>query len=239
MADITQHAKILVQTKGEPELMPFGDEIHKVGFSGVENETTKSYHAFRFKDNSEVVDAIVVGEVLDADYETIVKGEYTNYKVVQVYRDGQPVFAKSGGFKGGRGGYGKSPEEREEIARAVALKVAVGNTPEGTTPAKVITEATKYLDFLRAPKTADPKVSEPALKSHGLVTSSGDVVTRDALKGLAALARELNVATDWLKAAALRLYGKGDIKTITETELSDLTDKLGIEAERLKEESPF
>ena len=236
MADITQHAKILVQTKGEPELMPFGDQIHKVGFSGVENETTKSYHAFRFQDNSEVVDAIVVGEVLDADYETIVKGEYTNYKVVQVYKDGQPVFAKGGGFKGGRGGYGKSPEEREEISRAVSLKAAVDNTPEGTKPEKVIEEAKKYLDFLRVAKAADPKAPEPAPPPE---PSTSPVVTKDALKGLAALAKELGVSTDWLKAAALRLYGKGDIKTITEAELSDLTDKLGKEAERLKEESPF
>ncbi|KKK64524.1 hypothetical protein LCGC14_2983330, partial [marine sediment metagenome] len=139
-------------------------------------------------------------------------------------------------------GYGKSPEEREEISRAVALKAAVDNTPEGTTPAKVITEATKYLDFLRVAKAADPKVSEPAQvvpEPQLSDPSTSPVVTKDALKGLGALAKELGVPTDWLKAAALRLYGKGDINTITEAELSDLTDKLGKEAERLKEESPF
>ncbi len=250
MADITQHAKILVQTKGEPELMPFGDQIYKVGFSGIESETTKSYHAFRFKDNSEVVDAIVVGEVLDADYETIVKGEFTNYKIVQIYKDGQPVFAKGGGFKGGRGGYGKSPEEREEISRAVALKAAVNYTMNddvtARSPQEVIGVANVFLPFLTGgtaipvepavTKASTPKAPKAAAKQSD---PTSPVVTADALKGLWGVAKDGNVKKEWLVAASVTLFQKADIKTITEDELSILTDKLAGEITRLNEENPF
>ena len=242
-----KHTQILVKSKGDPE--PFGKENErgergkKLEFFGDANGNSHTFVCFR----PALFDGIVVGQTIDTDYDITetVSGDntYVNYKVNQIYdKDGKELAQAGGpgGPGGRRGGYGKSPEEREEIARAVALKVAVGNTPEGTTPAKVITEATKYLDFLRAPKTADPKVSGPAqVAPEPPDPSTSPVVTRDALKGLAALAKELGVSTDWLKAAALRLYGKGDIKTIVEIELSDLTDKLGIEAERLKEESPF
>ncbi|KKK82539.1 hypothetical protein LCGC14_2802380 [marine sediment metagenome] len=197
-----------------------------------------------------MVDAIVVGEVLDADYETIVKGEYTNYKVVQVYKDGQPVFSKGTGFKGGRGGYGKSPEEREEISRAVALKAAVNYTMNddvtARSPQEVIEVANVFLPFLTG-GTAPPitpivtKASGP--KAPKAVAEQPDptspVVTADALKGLWAVAKDGNVKKEWLVAASVTLFQKADIKTITEDELSIITDKLAGEITRLNEENPF
>lgn len=222
MADITQHAKILIQSKGNPELMPFGDQVNKVTFTGVENGVIRSYHAFRFKDNSEVVDAIVVGEVLDADYDTIVKGEYTNYKIVQAYKDGQPVFAKGGGRKGG---YGKSPEEQEAIARAVAFKGSIdlavaGKVDPGDMGKHIIDQATVFMGFLSQTPVATTAPIEPLASVDPPKASAAD------LKAFTAFVKGNNIEPADVKATCLLLTGKDNAKDLTKAEVSTLIDKL-------------
>ena len=143
-----EHAKVLVISKGAPELMPFGDKIYKTEFKGSEGGNTATYHTF----SSNVAEAIVVGEVIDCDYEVTesADGQFINRKIKQVYQDGQGVVGSGsgGGQKGGRS-YGKTPEDSADIARAVALKAAVdmaGHVEIGTVD--VVKLAESYLPFL-------------------------------------------------------------------------------------------
>jgi len=249
-----KHTQILVKSKGDPE--PFGKENErgergkKLEFFGDANGNSHTFVCFR----PALFDGIVVGQAIDADYDITetVSGDntYVNYKVNQIYdKDGKEL-AQAGDSSGKRRSFGKSPEEREEISRAVALKAAVNYTMNddvtARSPQEVIEVANVFLPFLTG-GTAPPitpivtKASGP--KAPKAVAEQPDptspVVTADALKGLWAVAKDGNVKKEWLVAASVTLFQKADIKTITEDELSIITDKLAGEITRLNEENPF
>ncbi|KKK68401.1 hypothetical protein LCGC14_2944440, partial [marine sediment metagenome] len=118
-----EHAKVLVISKGAPELMPFGDNINKTTIKGSEGGADGvaeyDYHTFSGK----VADALVVGSVVDCDYDVTesADGQFINRKIKQAYIDGQGV-AGGGGQKGGGGYRGKSPEELLSMNQSTAAK---------------------------------------------------------------------------------------------------------------------
>lgn len=120
MAEIKEkrpHAQLVVKTAGEPVVFGSGGG-KKLQFACDDNI---SYATF----NPSLFGSITAGVTLDADVEVRVNGEYTNYVVTQIYRDGNPVAgAKKWGGEGG--GYrGKSPEETKAIADQVRIKAIV------------------------------------------------------------------------------------------------------------------
>ena len=128
-----------------------------------------------------------------------------------------------------------------QIARAVALKAAV-EMGGGVSPAGIIKFAKEFLPFLLGEPPKALTVEQTAPKTEDALTSP--VVTKEALAGLWAVAKDAEEWSapqkdkkQWLSAASLRLFGKGDIKEITMMELSDLIGKLGEHIEKEKKEA--
>jgi len=100
------------------EIQKVGDkQIPKLSFKARGNEAEEAISYFTFK--SSLFDYIKTGQTITADVETEQRGEYTNRRIVQVYKDGQPVVSKGQGRS-----YGKSPEELEQQARLMILAYA-------------------------------------------------------------------------------------------------------------------
>ncbi len=136
-----------------------------------------------------------------------------------------------------------------QIARAVALKAAVdvviANDSENKLPTpadRVIAMARAFVPFLMATPTLTEHVK--ALVEDGVLES--DVVDPDALKGLAAVAKDakewdatVKEKNQWLKDTAKEAFGK-DINKITEDELGDLTGRLAEHIESYQaDDNPF
>jgi len=97
------------------EIQKVGDkQIPKLSFKARGNEAEEAISYFTFK--SSLFDYIKIGQTITADIETEQRGEYTNRRIVQVYKDGQGVVSKGQGRS-----YGKSPEELEQQARLMIL----------------------------------------------------------------------------------------------------------------------
>ena len=136
-----------------------------------------------------------------------------------------------------------------QIARAVALKAAVdvviANDGENKLPTpadRVIAMARAFVPFLMGTPTLTEHAN--ALVKEGVLES--DVVDPDALKGLAAIAKDakewdatVKEKNQWLKDTAKEMFGK-DINKITEDELGQLTAKLAEHIENQQtEDNPF
>ncbi len=130
-----------------------------------------------------------------------------------------------------------------QIARAVALKVAQAAYGETCPTSFVLVEYAKELvPFLMGIPTLTEHVE--TLVKEGVLESA--VVDPDALKGLAAIAKDaekwdatVKEKNQWLKDTAKEMFGK-DIKEITEDELGQLTAKLAEHIEsKQTEDNPF
>ncbi len=247
-----EHAKVLVISKGAPELMPFGDNINKTTIKGSEGGADGvveyDYHTF----SGRVADALVVGSVADCDYDVTesADGQFINRKIKQVYTDGQGVVG-GGGQKGGRS-YGKSPEEIASIERQVAFKGAIELASSGKIEVGgIISQSANFMAFLKSKVTPPLATATPTLTEHAKVlvedgVLESAVVDQAALKGLAAIAKDAKewpatVAekNQWLKDTAKEMFGK-DIKEITEDELGRLTAMLAEHIENQQTEgNPF
>ena len=119
MASIVEKAErkpIKIKTAGKTT--PFGTGGgQKLSFSG---EDGISYTTFV----KSLFEYFIVGTEVDVDVELRKSGEYSNWIVTQMYKDGKPLAEKSKGYGGsGGGGYrGKSPEEVSSIENQVRVK---------------------------------------------------------------------------------------------------------------------
>ncbi len=136
-------------------------------------------------------------------------------------------------------GYNLRPDNNKDaqIARAVALKAAVelavgGKVDCGDMGKHIVAQAQEFLPFLLGTTTLTEHVK--TLVKEGELESP--VVDKDALAGLAALAKDGGVDKQWLRDTAQEMFSK-EIKAITELELGELTAKLAVEIER--QEIPF
>ena len=119
-----------------------------------------------------------------------------------------------------------------QIARAVALKAAVDNSPEGTRPQVNVTEAEFYLTFLCAGATA-PAAPPPVDTPKASVSD---------LKALTDFVKSNDIQPADVKATSLLLTGKENARDLTKAEVSTLIDLLteGLSPpDRTPEELPF
>ena len=75
------------------------------------------------KDLAEIITKEGVGSKVELEYTTTVKGDFTNRKVTQVYKDGTTLVTQKSSQGASYKSQGKSPDERASIERQVALKV--------------------------------------------------------------------------------------------------------------------
>jgi len=171
------------------EIQKVGDkQIPKLSFKARGNEAEEAISYFTFK--SSLFDYIKIGQTITADIETEQRGEYTNRRIVQVYKDGQGVVSKGQGRS-----YGKSPEELEQQARLMILAyskdlvVADKISLEG-----MLKEADRMYTWL---KMTDKIVAPPIVESKEAKTSA--LIDMDWLKESL---EELNWAdvSKWLKS---------------------------------------
>ena len=129
------------------------NNIPKLSFRVEGQEERHSYFTFRPR----LFELIKEGQIIEADIETSVHGDYTNHKVTQIYKDGQPAI--------GRGrSYGKSPEELEQQARVMVLSYAKDLAVAQLIPGENIT---KQADIFYAwLKGNGNKPTPPAKKSQ-------------------------------------------------------------------------
>ena len=146
--------KTLTVTELKPVEKVGQKQIPKLSFRAKDGETEHWYQTFR----SSLFDAIKEGETITADVEISTREyqgqEYTDRKVTQIYRDGQPV--------GGKQFRGKSPEELELSAKsyvlsyakdlAVADKIAVGD---------ILPQADIFYSWIKGNQVTTNKTPEP------------------------------------------------------------------------------
>jgi hypothetical protein len=106
-----ERKQIVIAQVHEPRLFKTttGKELHAYTITGVDH--------IIYKTCSDTIGKLfVVGKTLDADIETVTKGDYTNHNIKQVYEGGKPVSGSQ------RKWSGKSKEELESIENQVAVK---------------------------------------------------------------------------------------------------------------------
>ena len=98
------------------EIEQVGDKnLPRLTFQANDGKGDRWYYTFKQK----VFDLIKVDAVVDCDVEHLIKDGVTAYRVIQAYKDGQPVV---GAAK--KRSYGKSTEELDQMARTMSLSYA-------------------------------------------------------------------------------------------------------------------
>ncbi|MDD5220257.1 MAG: hypothetical protein PHV11_06810 [Candidatus Bipolaricaulis sp.] len=142
------------------EQQPIGDKgAIKLAFLAKDGEDSNLWYLTFSK---ALFDNIKAGAVIDAEVEVSEReyngNKYTDRKVTQIYKDGQPV-----GNKGQFGrGYGRSPEQERLIVRQTCLKCAVEARP-GATNKEILETATIFAEWVNGKAEVKPETSkEPA-----------------------------------------------------------------------------
>ena len=94
------------------------------GFTAqIEDAETPVKFQTTSKELAEIITKEGMGSKVELEYTTTVKGDFTNRKVTQVYKDGTTLVTQRSSQGGGYKSQGRSPDERASIERQVALKV--------------------------------------------------------------------------------------------------------------------
>ena len=94
------------------------------GFTAlVEGAETPVKFQTTSKGMAEIITKEGIGSKVELEYTTVVKGDFTNRKVTQVYKDGTALVAPKSSQGGGARSYGKTPEEQASIERQVDKKI--------------------------------------------------------------------------------------------------------------------
>jgi len=112
---VIERKTLQIQQVKEIELIP-PKNLPKLAFMANDGQKDMWYHTFKQK----AFKLIKPGLSIDCDVEQIIQKGVTNYRIVQVYENNQPIIGKGTGTKR----YGKSPEELDQSARTMALSYA-------------------------------------------------------------------------------------------------------------------
>ena len=134
---------------------------------------------------------------IDAEVEvkSAPSGEWTNYKIVDIFVNGQSVKSQQ------QGGYrGKSPEEMELSRRSYALSYAKDLVVAGIIAVKDIPDqATEFYDWMKPTATAVKEAVKEVLQPLGMAVAEGE-------EPKPIYATELQIAT--LKSYEKKHHGK-------------------------------
>ena len=135
----------------------------------IEDSETAVKFQSTSKDIAGVITQAGVGSKVELEYTTTVKGDFTNRKVAQVYREGRAQVAPK--IPGSTRSYGKTPEEQASIERQVDKYVTAtiyGDHIEKGVPfnEKLMRQIFKVVESL------GKSVVETAKKDYGAVDAS-------------------------------------------------------------------
>jgi len=226
----TERKMLKIKSVGQPASFGSGDG-KKLSFAA---EDGLSYTTFV----SSLFELVVVGAELDSDVELRKSGDYTNWILVQVYKDGKAMAEKKK-WGGGGGGYrGKSPEEIDSIENQVRAKIVsdlwVGKAV--TDSDELVIKLRAWLNKLgaRVPKSAPAPTPAPveAPKQPALGESPPEqkdpLVTRETLATLKSTvdASEYKDVPLSISALLLAEFGVKKAKELTDKEARDFIDGL-------------
>jgi hypothetical protein len=165
-----ERLKLTVKEVLQPRTFPGkeGKTIEVYQFTGAD---LKKYETF----SKSISEKFVIGALLDCDVETKTRevngNTYHDYKITQLYENGQPVAGQKPAFGGFRG---KSPEEqaieRKSIESQVAAKLAVDLMIAGKASVAMTAAVSDWImtrlgvEITKAPPKAAEQEAKPADK---------------------------------------------------------------------------